>query len=499
MRPLTVARKFVNWLRGGRLHQKPSLDHRIEGLTGDHKDLLSELDHEEIVSATRYIYGRFPMLSGAIEDKANHVVGNGWGPQFEGLDDFWGDQAEAWLRDYFLVCDVRGRPFDMKNNHHIGAITLMRDGEYFIVLTKAKSGLPLFQFIESHRIRTRNYIREYKGLQVRNAIAYSPAGRPLYYHFLGDTADDDRWIRAKDIIHVFDPKWFSQGRGISPIVSGILDWLDVLDVRENEKYAQRLFSMLALKHKNPTGKADGFAQRFGKSGTSKETEGGAKSEDLVQEFKKGQIRWLQIGSEDVEAFLSNRPTANQQAFEEAILRGAFAGLNWSYEQAYNGGKLSGAPVRRDIAKNQRSVERMQCVLYYPWYRQVGYLVSVGISFGVLKPHSEWYRWAPQLPAKMTVDAGNESKIEIEEYRIGFLTLKSVTGRKGQWWQEVRDQREREADDLITRAKRLMIKHPELNLQMAIHLIEIRESNFGKDVDNGENQTSHKEDSKKEAA
>ncbi|WOO43153.1 phage portal protein [Rubellicoccus peritrichatus] len=467
------------WMGGGKLYAKPSNERSIERLTADHKDLLSELDHEDIVSATRFLYNRFPMLSGAIDDKANHVVGNGWGAQFEGTDLTWGEQSEAWLKDHFQICDVRGRPFDMKNDLHTGVVTLMRDGEYFIVLTKNKAGYPMFQFLESHRIRCRKFTPEYRGLQVRNGIAYSAQGRPLFYHFFGDSSADDRWISARDIIHVFDPKWFSQGRGVSPLVTGILDWLDVLDVRENEKYAQRLFSMLALKHKNESGKPDSFAQRFGKSGntrtaTSSDADNDFEAEELVQEFRKGQIRWLKIGSEDVESFLSNRPTSNQQAFEQAILRGAFAGINWSYEQSYDGGKLSGAPVRRDIAKNQRSVERMQCILFYPWFRQVGFSVSVAIELGFLTAHSEWFRFTPQLPAKMTVDAGNESKIELEEYRIGFSTLKKITGSKGDWWQEVRQQREIEADDLLTRGKRLAENH-EIPLAAAISLLEMRTS------------------------
>lgn len=468
--------KLAYTVGGSRMFNAPSKRGKVyQSLTYDQKDLISQLDHEELLSACRHIYNSFPMLAGAIDDKANTVSGPGWGPQFDGRDASWGDVAENWLINHFKIIDVRGRPFDMANITHLSSVTLDRDGEYFVYIFKTPSGYPLIQILESHRIGNRYHNTTFGNYQVRNGIAYDAYGRPVAYHFKGDTRELDSWLPARNIIHVYDPKWFSQGRGISPLVFGILDWLDVIETRDSEKVAQRIVSSIALKNKTPTGKPDSFTQRFGGTGVKTEGDKGHTSENLVEEFTSGQIHYLKFNAEDIEAFAANRPSVNQRAFEEAVLRGAFAGIGWTYEQAYDASKLGGASVRRDILKNQRSVERRQQVLMHPWQRIASYSIAVAIQNSILEPSADWYQWAPQLPAKMTADAGNEAKIEAEEFKLGFTTLRNIVSRRGGWWQDYRNQREIEADDLLTRAGRLSAVH-KITLEKAINLMEMRSPN-----------------------
>ena len=481
MRPVsTFLARVRGWMTGG--GGKPfgrPLDRGkvVTGLSADQKDLLSQFDLIDLRNACRHIYNSFPVLQGAIDDKANTATGSGWGPQFEGRDIEWGDPAENWLINHFRVCDVRGRPYDMAMNTHLSSVTLDRDGEYFILFVKGVGRYPMFQFIESHRIGNRYHNTTYAGAVVRNGIAYNPYGRAIAYHFLADEKEGDRWLPARDVCHVYDPKWFSQGRGLSPLVYGILDWLDIADTRENEKIAQRVFSALTLKNKNETGKPDTFTQRFGKGATTRTTEDGQESRSLVEEFKSGMIRYLKINSEDVEAFNGgNRPNSDQRAFDETILRGAFAGIGWSYEQAVDASKLGGASVRRDIAKNQRSIERRQLVLLYPWTRMAGYSIAVAVNLGLLPPHPEWWLFVPQLPAKMTADAGHESKIEQEEFLLGVLTMRRYCSRRGEWWQDVRAEKEIEIDDLLTRSERIAAGHNWISPADAMALFERRSHN-----------------------
>jgi hypothetical protein len=467
----------------GRAFGRPGdRDQQLTGLTLDQKDLLSQYDHTELLNACRHIYNGSPLLQGAIDDKANASTGGGWGPQFAGTDMAWGEPAEDWLIEHFKICDLRGRPYDMAMNTHLGSVTLDRDGEYFIFFVKTAEGYPMFQFVESHRIGNRYHNTSYGTAQVRNGIAYNAFGRPIAYHYLGDTKDNDRWLPAKDVCHVYDPKWFSQGRGVSPIVFAILDWLDVQETRNNEKVAQRIFSALSLKVSNKTGKPDSFTQRFGK-GATQTSPSGDESTSLVEEFKSGLIRYLKINDEQVEAFNSgNRPSADQRAFEESILRGAFAGIGWTYEQSVDASKLGGASIRRDIQKNQRSVERRQKVLLYPWTRITGYSIAVASNLGLIPANPQWWMFVPQLPAKMTADAGNESRIEQEEYKLGVLTMRAFASRRGDWWQDIRSQREIEVDDLLTRAENLQKKHTWLTREAAIQLIEMRTPNGNMQVD-----------------
>lgn len=404
-------------------------------LSLDQKDMLRKMEHKQLLNSARHIYNAYPMVSGAINDIANHAVGQSWQPQYKGKFDEWGDKSERWLAEYSKICDVRGNPYTLTVDTYVGVVTLCRDGEYFLYLTSNQAGYPLIQLIESHRIGSRWATMDgripdgpFAGLTQRNGIAYNEYSRAVGYHFLADMPENDRWISADRMIHVFDPKWFSQGRGISPLVYGILDWLDVHGWRNNEKAAQMIISSIALLEKNETGGPDTLQARMKKAaGGVVESE---KPKQLVESFTAGMTRFLKINGSNIEALESNRPSRNQADFEERVLRGCFRALGWTYEQAYNSRGQGGANVRRDVAQNQKSVEHMQEIVKMPWTRTIVYALAAANALGILIDEdgndiglvTDWYKWRPQLPQKMTVDHGRDRRVDIEEIRAGARTM-----------------------------------------------------------------------------
>jgi capsid protein len=463
-------------------------DINLPDYLADHKDLISNIDYNTIRAACLYVYNRFPIVQGAIADKANFVVGNAWNAQFYGEDDEWGNEAENWLLNWGNVCDVRGQPYNFTSNLLLGEKTFLSVGEYFTYYRKNPDGYPLKQTLESFRIGDRSSIKSWtddKGREfsVRNGIAYNAESRPMFYHFLGDTKDQDAWIPARDITHHYNPLFFSQGRGISPLVVGILDWLDVHECRENEKFAQRIFSSLAMKWKTPTGKPDANVIRFGNKTTTTATDGSTATAPIVTS-KKGGIRWLISGKEDLEPFETNRPGINTQTFEETVVRGALIGLGWGYEQVVKS-TLSGAAVRRDISKCQRSVEAEQGAMIPFWMHEVRWAVACAIQMGILRQSTEWWMFAPQLPTKMTADAFRDDDSERENYKLGTTTLQDISSRRGQFWKDIRIQREKEAKDLLDRAKNIMKDYPELSFNDCINLLEQRTPNGNASTSNND--------------
>ena len=404
----------------------------------DQKDMLGRMQHRALLNSGRHIYNAYPMVSGAINDIANHAIGQSWDPQYKGKYPEFGDAAESWLREYSKICDVRGHPYSLTIDMHVGVVTICRDGEFFLHLTSNADGYPMVQFLEAHRIGTRSDSSEgkvltglYAGLPMRNGIAYNEVSRPIAYHYLGDNPIDDQWVPAERMIHVFDPKWFSQGRGISPLVYGILDWLDVHGWRQNEKIAQLMLSSIALLETNEEGAPNTLASRM-KEIANAATAGTqpTKAKEFVEILKAGATRFFKINGSNLKALESKRPSPEQANFEERLLRGCFRALGWTYEQALDSKGQGGANVRRDVAQNQKSIEHIQDIVLLPWRRVIVYALAAANEIGALYSEDgdkielpvDWYRWRPQLPQKMTVDHGRDRRMDVEEVRTGLRTM-----------------------------------------------------------------------------
>ncbi len=423
--------RAANAFPGSRVDEKyPSRP----SLSLDQKDLLGRMQHRELLNSGRHIYNAFPMVSGAINDIANHAVGDRWQAQYRGDDIAYERAAERWMESHARIVDVRGYPFTLQNDLHVGVQTLARDGEFFIYFTHAEGAYPLIQFLESHRIGIRSgqwdsEIMEgpYAGLQQRNGIAYNEYSRPVAYHYLGDLPEDDRWISSAHIMHVYDPKWFSQGRGISPLVYGILDWLDVSTWRENEKMAQIILSSIGMIEANEEGGPDNLQARMraAVAGAAEATAEKPKTETFVS----GMVRYIKLNGSNLKSFEHQRQHPNASNFEEKVLRGCFRALGWTYEQALDSKGQGGANVRRDVAQNQRSIEHMQNILLGPWTRIIIYSLSVAEKLGLVQNEAgpvdyppDWWKWRPQLPQKMTVDHGRDRKVDLDEIRTGTRTM-----------------------------------------------------------------------------
>jgi hypothetical protein len=84
-------------------------------------------------------------------------------------------------------------------------------------------------------------------------------------------------------------------------------------------------------------------------------------------------------------------------------------------------------------------------------------------------NADWYKWSYQGPAKLTADAKYNSDVDRDEMRAGIKTMAKTSGERGCYWKDDRAQIEKEADDALTRAKRLATKH-KIGIEVALVLI-----------------------------
>lgn len=427
-RPYNIQRKFARATERG--SHRPYTPVTI----GDIDDLIKAYDHKTLLNASRRLFVNMGLPRGAIIQKANYSVGRAWDCKFLGADRKWGQQAQEWLKyQWYPVCDVRGNMFDFKTTLHIDSVSVDRDGDYFILLTESESGFPMLQRFGAHRIGQRDdqiKIVEsgpYKGLRIKNGVIKNKLERPVAYRILGEDESKDKDVSARDLIHVFNPFWYEQGRGLPSGIHAIDKLLTSERSEEWEEMAMLMVSSLGLIEYNESGFADddnasvirGTAQSDGTEGIT------------TQSFAGGSVRYFKANSgARLESIKHDRPGDLWEKFQDRMARHYIAGFDWSYAFAWKPESLTGVSQRVELEKVRLSIQDRQDLLRGPSKRCVTYAIAKAIKLGQLPANDDWYKWDFNMPPKLSIDAGRDSKAKIDEYKIGAKNLSEWCAEDG---------------------------------------------------------------------
>jgi len=395
----------------------------------DMLDLMSRHKERLLRSDARYIFTSNSTVSGAVMQKAGKVYGSSWRFQSHSQDENFVAAVEADMAKIDTLLDIRGPQYSFRRNVKLESKSLDVDGDFFVLLTETKDGFPQLQYLEAHRIGQTVYDCEqrvttgkYKGLRIQNGIIYNEFARAVAYRVLTEDGEDYQDVSARDMIHVTDPDWFSQGRGIPAIASGMLDWYDLAEVRDFEKIAQKVNAALTLKEKNATGNVD--AAKAIVSGQR------AKPGNFAsQMLAGGTIRYLKH-SDSLEAHESNRPSDGFLKFSDKIEASAFYGMKWRREML-DSSAVGGAGVRafqRDI--NDCIVDRFELLERYK-KRVAVWIIAKRAQQGAYTLPDDWYKCSFTKPREFTVDDGNSRKADREDLRAGIASECDILSRRGE--------------------------------------------------------------------
>lgn len=407
----------------------------------DTNKLLPQGSWRTMTAFARALYSTLGEVRGPILEKANLSVGDGWIPQFTGTDTAWGRKAEVWLWEWMKIADVRGSPYDFHTDLRLASVALDRDGDIGVLLTENADGYPLIKLFAGHRIGSRTDGKveagPYAGLQIFNGVIFNAEGRTVAYRLLGDSEGDDRDVSARDLCLTFDPDWCDQARGISALYHAITALQDRQDIDDYTLQGIKAAATRALVEENESGESD--------SGSGRTNLTADASGLQVQDLLGGTIQYFKAGTGSKLSVVDDkRPSTENQAFKESLLRAAYQGLEWPYEFTRDAKEIGGANVRVVVSKINRTVKKRQAILRKLATRIAGYALSKGIKNKALPPSKEWWMWDWQMPAALTADAGRDSQAARENYKMGMGTLRDYFGSQGQWWEEQLDQRIAEA-------------------------------------------------------
>ena len=222
----------------------------------DISELIPTHDRQTLASHARRIYLNFGPIRGAINQRGMYAVGRAFVPHFQGTDTEFGAIAGEWLRqNFYAIGDVRGGMHDFKTNLLTWSLSIDVDGEVFVLLTETAEGYPKYQGIPSHRIQNPQGMQDgpMRGGRLQDGIIYWPSGEPKEYAFCQSDGKLIEWLPAANVIHLFDPEWQGQGRGLTALTHCINDCRDMIQSTEWERLAMLQMSSISLIEYNEHG------------------------------------------------------------------------------------------------------------------------------------------------------------------------------------------------------------------------------------------------------
>ena len=446
--PLVLDRKFVKAAeyRADKPYQRLHI--------GDIDTLVPSHDWKAVLSASRKLFMNMGIVKAAVVQKAAYSVGRAWNPIFKGKNKKWGDKITDWLiNDFYPICSVRGSMYDFKSELYVDSISVDRDGDFFILLTESKEGFPQFQRIGAHRIGQRYSSSDkvdkgpYRGLRICNGVIFNKIGRPVAYRVLGETMEEDEDISSRDLIHVFDPNWHEQGRGLPSGTHALDELISSLKSHEYEQMAQLMLSCYGIIEHNEYGMPDPSDPRnlatadgaIDGTGVTTQTQLGG----LIKYFKAN------TGGK-LESIKQDRPGNVWESFQDRIARSYITGMNWSYSFVWKAGELNGTNQRAELEKVKRSIEDRQDLQRLYSKKLITFAIAKAVKLGMFQPDEEWYKWDFTMPPKISIDRGDE-KIQVDSWRAGSKNLTEILSERGRTFDEHTRERAVEV------AKRKLIK------------------------------------------
>lgn len=444
-------RPAVAYSTSGAQRYKGSEDDRYRlnrpRLDDDIAKLLSREKYKMLLSDARYIAETFPLINGMVRQKREYVSAAGWLPEFVGQNEAWGERVTAQVHDALNILDVRGM-FDFTDLYETACGMCDIDGGTFELFTRTETGFPQSQFIEAHRVGSRNtspvvgpddaytILRDgtqargvYAGLRIINGIIYNAAGREVAYRVLGSMPSEDRDISALDMQHICEPVWFSEGRPFPSIACAILDWYDVKEGRQFQRIKQKINSAITATESNETGEAP--SDTPGPEGSitprAKPTDGSP----TYQVLAGGIIRYLKAGSGKLDIHTANDPSDGWRAFDKTVVSGAFYGAGWHIGMM-DATELGRSPIYAVQDWINTTIARRHSRLKTFALRSVKRVVATLIDRGDIPRDAEWHKWDIPAPPEFSVDAGRAQQADRDNTTFGLdsepAVIRRTTGR-----------------------------------------------------------------------
>lgn len=428
--------------------------------------LIPSHDRKALVSISSRLFTNMGIPKAAIRQKADFSIGEAWLPTYTGPSDLEDGKAIAvFLRKvWFPSCDVRGGIFDWWKLLELTSIALDVGGDVFWLKVKGEDNFPRIQQIPTHRVDSCGYGQKvesglFKGLRIKDGIIYYPGGRPAGYRVI--TGDDSREFTdypASEIIHIFDPTYQEQGRGLPAFTHAIEDLKHTLCSTEDERIRQMIISRLHLIEYNETGGPDMNDPKNALETVQEATDDNPEVKVIIEKQEGGKV-YMKAGSgAKLEQVKHESPGEIWENFHNRLQGIALDGFGWT-KILLSMPSGQGTAERVGVLKARRAVTQRQRLLRHAARLAISWAYSVFQQNKRVPLLDHPLSWAFTMPPRLTVDDGREASAMRDNFRMGSVNMADLLEAEGKTYEDHIDQRIAEVVTRETKRLDAMAKNP----------------------------------------
>lgn len=432
--------------------------------------LIPSYDRKKLVSISSRLFTNMGVPKAAIRQKAEFSIGEAWLPTYVGPSDTEDGKAIAnFLRKvWFPSCDVRGGIYDWHKLLELTSIAIDRDGESFWYLINGQDGFPRIQQIPSHRVDSCGYMSkvesgEFKGLTIKDGIIYWPGGRPAAYRVItGDDVRTFKDIPANDIIHLFDPTYQEQGRGLPGFTHAIEDMKHCLASTDDERIRQLIISRLHIIEYNDTGGPDIRNPAVALGEETSTIDGETTVPLLVEEVKGGKVHMKAGSGHKLEQIKHESPGEIWENFHNRLNTIALNGFGWT-KILLDMPSGQGTAERVGVLKARRAITQRQSLIYFAARRAISWAYSIFQQSKRVPLLDHPTAWDFTYPPRLTIDDGREAAGMRDNFRMGSVNLTDILEAEGKTYSEHIDQRISEVVERETKRLKAEADNPGIKI------------------------------------
>jgi lambda family phage portal protein len=405
------------------------------------EDYRSNYDRVELMKRARDLAENVGLVRSILMKFASHTAANiSYQARTENPE--VNTEVEAYWAEWWDKCDISTRHTG-STLMQVAMMSMLRDGDFLIVLVRDKDGNLKIQGIEADRLG--DPFKVYTSLDLIGGIHIdrdtgAPSAYDIYNRSIGDFYTYQATIPASQAFHLFDPLRIDQYRGISAFHTAINDCTDIYDIVNFEKMSARVASSQSAVVRRNNNNASDLSTLTNDENVNGDT-------IKLEAIESGKISYLEPGEDIVFPDGPSRPSGAFAEFHKILLRNICLGVGIPYSFAVDPSAMSGPTARLEMQQAGRTFRRYQKLIDDKVLRPIkNIVIADGVARGLIENNvgTRTTKGIFNFGANVSIDLGRESASAISEFKTGLRTAADIYAERGQDFESAMRQRAIEA-------------------------------------------------------